>query len=656
MPAARPVPVSKPEPAPIAAPTPSPAAAVLASAQAAAIQPAEPVQPVVAPVVPDDEPEPADLSEPVTDEPEIVTEPDPEPEVTPDEIAAPDEAPDLPEEVEPEPESLAPPIANEAPELSVSAQMGASAAAVEAAVDRLSAGGEAGEDTPQVDIAEEPAAKNGGSAASRFTSRMSALVPKFGAGRKDKAEPVIVPEPEPTPDDDGPGDDTPSDATAMSAEREVDLDTEDTTDEHGDPQTAIDHAIEVLDRAASGEGVLADKTVEIADPAEDDIDFERAEAEDEGGGSPALTIFLVLVLLLLAGAGGASYWAWREGYLDLSNLFGSDPAIVSEVTTPVLETPTANNEPADVRAVGTDSGTDQPGRPGNTAATPNVVETPATGLEQSTGTTGSDDVLALAPTNTAPSSTPTATMDAGDADAGADSTVAASDDAASAAAGVAEPSASDDKIDERLPVAEDTAAAPVENEDVAAVSPEVVTEGSQSLLLEASDEANAGAVPFSGTVEWTRGVDELGVPTLEARVDIPARNMGVNLLIRKNSDQSLPASHLIEIDFDVSDSFIGGGISRVAGILLKNEELVQGVPLVGASARVVGNSFLFALSAASEDVATNTRLLESRKWMDLAIIYSTGKQAILTLEKDAAATALFDEVIDVWSPDATTDG
>ena len=56
-------------------------------------------------------------------------------------------------------------------------------------------------------------------------------------------------------------------------------------------------------------------------------------------------------------------------------------------------------------------------------------------------------------------------------------------------------------------------------------------------------------------------------------------------------------SHLMEINFSVADTFVGGSIAGLPGVLLKNEELVQVRP-VGASARVVGNSFLFALSAA----------------------------------------------------------
>ena len=101
-------------------------------------------------------------------------------------------------------------------------------------------------------------------------------------------------------------------------------------------------------------------------------------------------------------------------------------------------------------------------------------------------------------------------------------------------------------------------------------------------------------------------------------------------------------------------SFIGGSIAGLPGVLLKNEELVQGTPLVGASARVVGNSFLFALSASPEDINANSGLLTSRKWMDLALIYATGKRAIITLEKDAEAQKLFETVIGVWNSQAKT--
>ncbi|MEP7241734.1 MAG: hypothetical protein ABI697_12680 [Devosia sp.] len=182
---------------------------------------------------------------------------------------------------------------------------------------------------------------------------------------------------------------------------------------------------------------------------------------------------------------------------------------------------------------------------------------------------------------------------------------------------------------------------------VAAIDP-ASTNGSQSLLLEASDNGTTGAVPFSGTIEWSKGADENGLPTIVGKANIPARNLSMQVLIRKNSDPSLPASHLMEINFTVSDSFIGGSIAGLPGVLLKNEELVQGAPLVGASARVVGNSFLFALSATPADSTANVTLLTSRKWMDLALIYASGKRAIITLEKDDKAQKLFKDVFASW--------
>ncbi|HTM78043.1 MAG TPA: hypothetical protein VL133_10490, partial [Devosia sp.] len=206
------------------------------------------------------------------------------------------------------------------------------------------------------------------------------------------------------------------------------------------------------------------------------------------------------------------------------------------------------------------------------------------------------------------------------------------------------------KGEERLP---DEDNAPAGSTDLAATVDPAVLAGSQSLLLEASADGRTGAVPFSGTIEWTEGVDETGLPTLIGKANIPARNLGIGLTIRKNSDPSLPASHLMEVDFNVSDTFVGGTIASLPGVLLKNEELVPGTPLVGASARVVGNSFLFALSASANDATTNTDLLEHRKWMDLAVIYGTGRNAIITLEKDDAAQALFDKVFAAWAKPAT---
>ena len=164
--------------------------------------------------------------------------------------------------------------------------------------------------------------------------------------------------------------------------------------------------------------------------------------------------------------------------------------------------------------------------------------------------------------------------------------------------------------------------------------------GSQSLLLEASQDGTTGAVPFSGTVEWSKSTDEMGQPVLVGKANIPARNLGVSVLIRKNTDATLPASHLMEINFTVNDSFIGGAISGLPGVLLKNEELVQGTPLVGASARVQGNQFLFALSSSAADEATYRKAFEAASRLHKeALGYQNGWTVTATALKSAKEAA-----------------
>ncbi|KFC62401.1 hypothetical protein FF80_03495 [Devosia sp. LC5] len=416
-------------------------------------------------------------------------------------------------------------------------------------------------------------------------------------------------------------DDTAEVETALSSVREVEV--EPATSDPREAESAMATAIEVLDREARGEPGPAlperEKTsatergafaMAPAETEETTGDAGFAAARPEARSGAGLTIFLVVFAILLAGVGGAGFWAWREGYVDLDQMFGQAQPNVTETaaTAPQTLTPTLSSPSGGDAPPGT---ADNPTGPGNTATTPAAEPTGALlpGLEV-------EDRLEPTPEPVVPNADQPALP-------GIDGEI---------------------KTEERLP-GEDTSVAATD--PAASVDPAVLA-GSQSLLLEASQDGRTGAVPFSGTIAWSEGTDELGLPTLVGKASIPARNLGVELIIRKNADPSLPASHLMEVNFQVSDSFIGGTIAGLPGVLLKNEELVPGTPLVGASARVVGNSFLFALSAAATDTTTNTDLLENRKWIDLAVVYGTGRNAIITLEKDDTAQALFQKVFTTW--------
>ncbi len=390
---------------------------------------------------------------------------------------------------------------------------------------------------------------------------------------------------------------------ALSSEREVEV-------EHSEAREAegvIERAIETLDREARGE-----KTEPLPESPTSDTATGQDQVDDAGFAIPGtepragtgMTIFLIVFVLLLAGVGGGGFWAWREGYVDLDQMFGRAQPSVTETAT-VVDQPSLPTMDAE-----TGTGENAAG-PGNTATT--------TSTEPTTALEGLEPEERLEPTPEPVQPTGTETV-------------------------LPSISNGENKTEERLSGQDTTIAA---TDPAASVDPAVLA-GSQSLLLEASSDGRSPVVPFSGTVDWSEGVDEIGMPTLIAEASIPARNLDVSITIRKNADPALPASHLMEISFDVPDTFIGGSIGSLAGVLLKNEELVPGTELTGASARVVGNSFLFALSASPADLANNMDLLGNRRWIDLAIIYGTGRNAILTLEKDTEAQALFTQVFAAW--------
>ena len=440
--------------------------------------------------------------------------------------------------------------------------------------------------------------------------------------------------------------DTPSVAPALSSVREVDVDEnlpEVAINVGGDePQATIDRAIKALDLEAEGKDgaelissdsaaksdAKADASNATASAIAQDVAEDTSVVAQEETGGNGLTVFLLLVILLLAGAGGGAYWAWKEGYVDLNPLMAqlglSDQTTTPEGTTePTTETSTAETDvPAqsNVRNV----------TPATTVS--DLTET-APVVEEATPAPVEEERLTPEPTSEEP--TPPAVEE----------TTPPTTEVADAPA--TEETAA--PTDERLTAEEPATDADQPKLNVGDTSEAVAEVGSRSLLIEEQLTGTGGAVPFSGATEWSRDVDELGAPVIKARVSIPARNLAVDVLFRKNGDAALPASHLVEVNFSVTESFLGGGIASLPGILLKDQELAQGDPLVGASARIFDNSFLFALSAAEADLAKNLDLIASRGWIDLPVVYSTGRKAIVTMEKGKEGGAIFEAVLAAWA-------
>jgi hypothetical protein len=176
----------------------------------------------------------------------------------------------------------------------------------------------------------------------------------------------------------------------------------------------------------------------------------------------------------------------------------------------------------------------------------------------------------------------------------------------------------------------------------------------QRVVLYEEDPNNPAGRQFIGSAVWRTETVSPGsglAPELEVRADItiPERNMTVTWTLRRNTDKALPASHTIEIMFNLPPDFPGGGVANVPGVLMKDSEQARGVPLAGLAVKVTNGFFLIGLSAVDADVQRNTDLLKTRPWFDIPIVYNNGGRAILALEKGPPGDRAFADAFAAWA-------
>ena len=175
----------------------------------------------------------------------------------------------------------------------------------------------------------------------------------------------------------------------------------------------------------------------------------------------------------------------------------------------------------------------------------------------------------------------------------------------------------------------------------------------QRVVLYEEEQSDPQGKRYIGSAIWRTETVSAGPgqpPDLAVRADveIPERQMTMTFSLRRNSDQTLPASHTVEIMLNLPPDFPGGGISNVPGLLMKQAEQTRGVPLAGLAVKVTTNFFLIGLSAVEADRQRNIALLKERAWFDIPIVYNNNRRAILAIEKGTPGERAFAEVFAAW--------
>jgi hypothetical protein len=175
----------------------------------------------------------------------------------------------------------------------------------------------------------------------------------------------------------------------------------------------------------------------------------------------------------------------------------------------------------------------------------------------------------------------------------------------------------------------------------------------QRVVLYEEDPADPQGKRYVGSAIWrtesiTPGPGSAPDLAVRADLEIPDRRITMTFSLRRNTDQALPASHTIELTFNLPADFPFGGISNVPGILMKQAEATRGAPLAGLAVKVTSGFFLVGLSAVEADMQRNLQLLKERSWFDIPIVYNNGRRAILAIEKGNPGERAFEDVFKAW--------
>jgi hypothetical protein len=179
----------------------------------------------------------------------------------------------------------------------------------------------------------------------------------------------------------------------------------------------------------------------------------------------------------------------------------------------------------------------------------------------------------------------------------------------------------------------------------------VVTQ--RAMLTTEPDAANPRGKDYVGTATWrTETIPAAsGRPAeiaIKLEVEVPDRGFVMTWLIRRNTDATLPASHTIDIEFNLAPNSPLGKIVEIKSLLMKQPGQIEGSPLWGNAQRSTPNYFLVGLSAVEADAQYNLQLLKGQPAFDVALVFSNVRRAFLLIEKGPGGERAFAEAFAAW--------
>jgi hypothetical protein len=181
------------------------------------------------------------------------------------------------------------------------------------------------------------------------------------------------------------------------------------------------------------------------------------------------------------------------------------------------------------------------------------------------------------------------------------------------------------------------------------------------------DPSTAASIPANAVVVEESGGDDPGKadvtwstvelspqdgapvePAVMARARMPDTGLELVLTIRRNTDDQVPASHVMEMVFRDFGDIEPDPVSEVGAIVFGDRPGAATEPLAAFPAKIEDDHFVVVLNRFPGVSTVNLDLMSKGEWLDFAIQRRSGRSQIISLQKGATGNATFSSVVDGW--------
>ncbi|HZZ62192.1 MAG TPA: hypothetical protein VFE63_13630 [Roseiarcus sp.] len=190
------------------------------------------------------------------------------------------------------------------------------------------------------------------------------------------------------------------------------------------------------------------------------------------------------------------------------------------------------------------------------------------------------------------------------------------------------------------------AASPPETQNSAQLPPT----GRAAMLIASADNPQKPVVNLGSTV-WSTIPASPGQPAsvgVKAEADIPDLKMHATMILRKNTDPTLEATHTIDLKFTFADAAPITGFKEVGLPQMRKLDSTTSEQLNSAKVKISDDYFLIALAKSDQDLAHNLDLMKMDAWFDFPLLLNDDRIAKLVFQKSEDGEAMLEKAFDTW--------